>query len=101
MYNGEEELWAALRHLELAICNQEQWHRDLMRTIVCRLPHNPHDVAENAHHQCRFGQWYYNNLSQNLRDYASFVAIEGVHKRMHQLAAQLLRTPAIKVPISP
>lgn len=101
MYNSEEESRVALRHLELAICNQEQWHRDLTRTIICRLPYHPHDVTENAHHQCLFGQWYYNDLSKNLRDYASFVAIEEVHKRMHQLAAQLLRASATKVPISP
>ena len=101
MYNSDEELWAALRQLEQSIYNHERWHKDLTRTIICRLPYDYHDVAENAHRQCHFGQWYYNNLSQNLRDYSAFVAIEIEHERMHQLAAQLLRASANEVSVSP
>ena len=88
MYNSDEELWAALRQLEQSIYNHERWRKNLTRTIICRLPYDHHDVAENPHRQCHFGQWYYNNLSQNLRDYSAFVAIEIEHERMHQLAAQ-------------
>ena len=55
--HSQEYLESVLKHLEQAIYNHEQWHKDLTRTFICRLPYDHRDVAEDAHRQCRFGQW--------------------------------------------
>lgn len=87
------ETWrVALEQLTQGIYNHEQWHKNLTRTIICRLSYDQRDVAEDAHRQCRFGQWYYNSsVSQALCHYAAFAAADAEHARMHQLAARLLR----------
>jgi diguanylate cyclase len=80
-----------VQQLKLAIDNHDRWYKELVRVVACRLPYDQHDVAEDAHHQCRFGQWYYNIASRDpLRDQAGFVAMGVEHKRMHQLAAKVL-----------
>ena len=60
-------LCKALEQLEQAAHDHTEWHDDLLRAIVCRLPCNPDDLAENAHQLCRFGQWYYERASDELR----------------------------------
>lgn len=87
---GKQELLSTLQQLDQAIYSHEQWLKDVTRTIICRLPYDHRDVAKDACCQCRFGQWYYGNPPQALRDHPAFVAIEVEHRRMHQLGAQLL-----------
>ena len=87
---SKEELQEVLKQLDNAIYGHGRWLADLTRTIICRLPHDHRDVAEDAHRQCLFGQWYYGNAPQALRDKPSFVAIESEHYHMHQLGRQLL-----------
>ncbi|MBA3005606.1 MAG: diguanylate cyclase [Proteobacteria bacterium] len=91
---GKQELQATLQQLDQAIYNHEQWSKDLARSIICRLPYDNRDIADDAHHQCRFGQWYYGNRPQALRDHPAFVAIETEHRHMHQLGARLLLAAA-------
>ena len=81
-----------LRELNRAIYYHEQWRKELTRTIICRLPVDPRDVAQDAHRQCRFGQWYYGDVLRELRDHPGFGALEAEHESMHRFAAQLLRT---------
>jgi hypothetical protein len=88
-----ENLQGVLQDLTQALYNHEQWQKELTRTIICRLPCDQRDVADEAHRQCRFGQWYYGGGSAELRDRAVFGAMEGEHQRMHQLAARLLKHP--------
>lgn len=87
---SKEELQAALQQLDHALYNHEQWHNELTRTIICRLPYDPSDVAEDAHRRCRFGKWCYDNPPQALRDHPAFAAISIEHHRMHQLGSRLL-----------
>jgi diguanylate cyclase (GGDEF)-like protein len=87
---SKEELQAALQQLDQALYNHEQWHNELTRTIICRLPYDPSDVAEDAHRQCRFGKWCYDKPPQALRDHPAFAAISIEHHRMHQLGSRLL-----------
>jgi diguanylate cyclase len=102
MLNMErKELQATLQQLDQAIYNHEQWSKDLTRTIICRLPCDQRDIADDAHHQCRFGQWYYGFAPQVLRDHPAFVAIEAAHLRLHQLATRLLLASANESPESP
>ncbi len=84
------ELQSTLQQLDQAIYNHEQWSKDLTRTIICRLPYDNRDVADDAYRHCRFGQWYYLSPPQALRDHPAFLAIENEHRRLHKLAARLL-----------
>ncbi|MFA5352893.1 MAG: diguanylate cyclase [Thermodesulfovibrionales bacterium] len=102
MFNvSTEELQTVLLQLDQAIYNHEQWYKDIMRTLVCRLPYDNRNVAEDAHRQCRFGQWYYNNAPPKLLAYAPFIAIDIEHERLHQVTALLLRESATGTSISP
>jgi diguanylate cyclase len=85
-----QELQATLQQLEQAIYNHEQWSKDIARSIICRLPYDNRDIADDAHRHCRFGQWYYGSPPQALRDHSAFVAIETEHRRLHQLGTRLL-----------
>jgi len=95
------ELQVTLQQLDQAIYNHEQWAKDLARSIICGLPYDNRDVAEDAHRQCRFGQWYYGNPPEVLRDHPAFVAIGTEHCHMHQLGAQLLLATAHEASGSP
>lgn len=96
-----EDRQALLRQLAEAIYSHEQWHKELMRTLGCRLQYDLRDTAEDAHRRCRFGQWYYSVEDQALRDHPAFVGLEIPHERMHRFASQLLRSSANGLPISP
>jgi diguanylate cyclase (GGDEF)-like protein len=87
---SKDELQDLLKQLDFANYWHEKWFADLTRTIICRLPHDHRDVAEDAHRQCRFGQWYYGNVNPRLFELPSFVAIESEHCLMHQLGRRLL-----------
>lgn len=89
---SQRDLLSTLQQLDQAIYSHEQWLKDVTRTVICRLPYDHRDVAEDAHCQCRFGQWYYGNPPQVLCDHPAFMAIEIEHRRMHQLGARLLLT---------
>jgi diguanylate cyclase (GGDEF)-like protein len=96
----QENLQDALRQLRQAANNHEQWHKDILRTLICRLPHDGRDIADNAYRLCRFGQWYYGNTSAELRNHREFAAIESEHMRMHQLATGLLHSAEKNMPIT-
>lgn len=90
-----EELRGLLAPLEQSLYNHQQWFYSLIRTLICRLPADKHDISPRAHKECRFGQWYYNQASENLHSHPGFIAIGKEHQHMHQIAAQLLATNTI------
>jgi diguanylate cyclase len=92
-------LRTTLRQLQQATHDHLEWHENLIRTIVCRLPCDPAELAANAHHRCRFGQWYYDEASAELRRQSMFEAMEAEHERVHGIAAKLLRDAADDKPI--
>lgn len=97
---SDEQMRAALKELEQASYNHDQWAETLYGTLICHLTPDEHDVARDAHHMCRFGQWYYKSGSIALRDHPGFAEIGIEHERMHQYAASLLRSSAEGIPIS-
>jgi diguanylate cyclase (GGDEF)-like protein len=102
MFNlDEENSQVVARQLQQAIYNHERWYNELIRSIICQQPADHHDTMQEAHRQCRFGQWYYNEVPAQVRDHPTFAAIRAEHRHMHQLAAQLLATSALRVAISP
>jgi len=85
-----EELQSVLAQLDQAIRNHEEWFESLNRLMLCRLPFDQRDVREDAHRECRFGQWLYQYANPQLREHPAFSAIEKDHERMHRAAAKLL-----------
>jgi diguanylate cyclase (GGDEF)-like protein len=92
-------LTKALEQLEQAAHDHAQWHDDLLRSIVCRIPCDPGDLADNAHELCGFGQWYYERASDELRAQPAFAAMEAEHRHLHMIGARLLRAAAADAPI--
>jgi len=94
------ELRKALEQLEQATHDHVEWHENLLRALVCRLPFALNDLEERAHLDCLFGRWYYGRVPAELRGQPAFTAIGTEHKRLHRIAAQLLRDVAADVPIA-
>jgi diguanylate cyclase len=92
-------LRAALAQLEQATRDHVEWQENLLRAIVCGLPFNPSEVAEDAHLNCRFGRWYYEQAPAELWGQPVFTTIGREHERLHRAAARLLREVATDVPI--
>lgn len=88
---SQVEIQALLLQVEQAIVHHERWHRELTRTLLCQLPCDSRDLADDAHRLCRFGQWYDSDATHALRANAAFIAAGTEHVRMHQMAARLLR----------
>lgn len=90
----------ALRELEQAIYNHEQWTETLHAALICRLPPDQRDISPDSHRKCRFGQWLYGTGTLELGRHPGFSEIEIAHERIHQYAASLLRASAEGSPIS-
>lgn len=86
---SREQHQKIIAQLDQALYNHTQWHNALVRTLICRLPSDKHDVNPEAYKECRFGQWYYECPDAELQDHPGFLAIGEQHKRMHQLATIL------------
>lgn len=86
------EVSGLLTKLQQAIDNHQQWYAELTRTLVCALDVDPADLAADAHHRCRFGQWYHSVDAARLRTHPGFAAIGDAHERMHARARDLLAT---------
>jgi diguanylate cyclase len=86
------ELQVLISNVDQAIYNHDRWYDALIATLMCHLPYDEHDVHEESFRRCRFGQWLYSEGQRLLNDHASYAAIEGEHRRMHQLATRLLLT---------
>lgn len=96
-----DELQAIVAQLKEALNNHQAWHGALVRTLVCGLPGNKHDTGDIAHTECRFGQWFYSDAPEKLRNHPGFVAMGEEHKRLHHLAKLLLLAAYAGNPIDP
>ncbi len=97
---SDDQMRAALKELEQASYNHDQWAEILYGTLICRLAPDDRDTSKEAHQNCRFGQWYYNAGKVALGQHSGFAEIGLEHERMHQYAASLLRSSMNGVPIS-
>ena len=85
------ELQRMQEDLREAIRDHADWHRRLMRTLVCRLPPHADDLRDEAYRSCRFGEWLYTERHRDLLELPPFAAIESEHAGLHRLAARLLQ----------
>ncbi|MFA5940475.1 MAG: diguanylate cyclase [Sinimarinibacterium sp.] len=86
------EVSGVLTKLQQALDGHQQWHATLNRTLVCGLDANADDLAPDAHHRCRFGQWYDGADAVRLRTHPGFLAIGDAHEQMHSRARELLES---------
>jgi diguanylate cyclase len=97
---SDEQMRTALKELEQALYNHDQWAETLYGTLICRLAPDDRDLSRDAHHNCRFGQWYYKSGGIALGNHPGFAEIGLEHERMHQYATSILRSSVDGVPIS-
>jgi hypothetical protein len=97
---SDVQMRAALKELEQAAYNHEQWSEMLFGNLICRLTPDRRDISGDAHRHCRFGQWYYNSGFAALEGHPGFSEIAVEHEHMHQFAASLLRSSIEGAPIS-
>lgn len=97
---SDEQMRTALKALEQALYNHDQWAEALYGALICRLQPDQRDMSGEAHRLCRFGQWYYSSGMVELERHPGFKEIGIEHERMHQYAAGLLRATADGTPIS-
>jgi diguanylate cyclase (GGDEF)-like protein len=90
-----------LRQLEQATHDHAEWHENLLRAIVCRLPFDSRELTESAHLHCRFGRWYYEQAPAELWGEPAFAEIGTEHERLHRIAARLLQEAAADGGIDP
>ena len=87
-------LRTTLTQLEHATQDYVEWHSNLLREIVCGLPLDANDLAEDAHFNCLFGRWYYEQAPAELRGTPAFAAVGSEHERLHRIATRVLREVA-------
>ncbi|MBI4922692.1 MAG: diguanylate cyclase [Devosia nanyangense] len=95
-----EQMRSALKELQQAVYNHEQWAENLHATLICHLPPDLRDTGTDAHRNCRFGQWFYSAGAAALADHPGVAEIGHEHERMHQYARTLLTSSTGGVPIS-
>ncbi|PJB09466.1 MAG: hypothetical protein CO120_09885 [Gammaproteobacteria bacterium CG_4_9_14_3_um_filter_38_9] len=87
-----KELHHVIEELDQALYNHHDWHRLLIRSLVCKQPADKQDLEPNAHEHCRFGQWYYSQTKDHLTQHPGFIAVGKEHKHLHELTKKLLET---------
>lgn len=95
-----DELQSVIAQLKEALYNHQQWHGNLIRSLVCKQPGDKHDINPTAHTECRFGQWYYGKAPEKLHSHPGFISMGDEHQRMHHLARLLLIAADSGEPIS-
>lgn len=98
-HGSHEQLHALIAQLDQALLGHEQWYRDLMRTLIVRLPPDPADLAADAHQHCRLGQWCHGDLG-GLSEHPALAALRDAHEEIHRDATHLLQHAASGLPIS-
>lgn len=89
--HSPQQLQKIIAQLDQAIYNHELWYKGLLRTLIARLPPESSDLQSDAHHRCRFGQWYDSDETKSLWDHPAFVSLGKAHEQMHQSARHLLQ----------
>jgi diguanylate cyclase (GGDEF)-like protein len=86
--------------LRVALEAHAVWHEDVLRAIFCGEPGMAGGSSPAAYRECPFGRWFYVQAPNALRDHPIFAAAGHEHRRLHQLAARMLRTARVRQPLS-
>ncbi|MDD5388607.1 MAG: diguanylate cyclase [Gallionellaceae bacterium] len=96
-----QELESILSTIDKALAMHDAWREQIQRTVACRLAPQDGDMADDAHHRCAFGNWFYSPSNAHLRRLPSFMKIEEMHKVTHNHARELCIRLKGHWPISP
>ena len=87
-----DELLDLIFQLDQAEYNHQVWYNSIIRSLICHIRPDRHDVRPESHKECRFGQWYYEIPSLKIDEHPGLVALGKEHHYVHQKARQLLKT---------
>jgi diguanylate cyclase (GGDEF)-like protein len=76
--------------LQQAIRDHAEWHRRIIRTLVCRLAVDPADLRQDSFCSCGFGRWLHDPAQQTLKERPQYASVEPGHRRLHELAGEVL-----------
>ena len=89
-----------LRELGVALTNHSNWLKVFHRTLICDEIPSADDMDENAHHLCRFGQWFYGNNDEQITNLDLFEEVGKLHISVHERARYLLKLKNQHQPIT-
>lgn len=95
------QTFSALDDLNAAMGSHATWLKDLIRSLLCKESPDPANLADDAHHLCKFGQWYDRDGKALFKDEPLFEDLDDRHHAMHDAARAMLRRHAMGEPIDP
>jgi diguanylate cyclase len=90
-----------MKEIDRAIAFHLQWMRELHQTLICGSPHNPDNLAEDAHCRCKFGRWYHAQENSHLARSEGYAELGERHKSMHDHARAMLTDHLQGGPVKP
>ncbi len=86
-----EELERIIQTLAEAIRMHDHWRDDFFRTLICKMQPDASLLADDAHHRCAFGHWFYSDSNEKLRQTSAFEEIGTLHRLLHISARDICR----------
>ena len=80
----------AVQEFDKAIHHHAVWLKHLHTNLICGSPPDPANLMEDAHHHCKFGQWFYGQSLEKFRPNPACDQIRMTHKAMHDAARDML-----------
>ncbi|RDH84078.1 MAG: hypothetical protein DIZ80_08060 [endosymbiont of Galathealinum brachiosum] len=96
----DRQLENIISELEIADINHLEWLKCVHSSIICNHEFEKDAISDDSHKLCRFGHWYYNDAPELLQSRPDFLAIDELHKVMHDAARQLAELHNNKASIS-
>jgi diguanylate cyclase (GGDEF)-like protein len=99
--NPLDEALYILKEMDRVLNYHLYWLQELHHTLVCNLPARPNDTLPDAHNRCSFGIWYLDLPKTVLAKEPILMELSEPHKRMHDMARELLKLHEQKLAIVP
>jgi diguanylate cyclase (GGDEF)-like protein len=80
-----EEIQLLTEELEVTIAAHLAWFKQINRILVCANQVNKADLSDDAHLRTHFGQWYYSQEPNTLRENLDFQALGPTQQAMHDV----------------
>ncbi|QMW16757.1 diguanylate cyclase [Pseudoalteromonas sp. MT33b] len=99
---SNKQLERIIAEIDQAIEWHQSWYKQLLRSLISNVPANKHDLSDNAHNFCEFGQWFNKLPTDTKKLHPHFSEMGTAHQKMHQGAKVLLSLNEAKsaIPVS-
>lgn len=87
----KDQIKALLRGIQNAFDEHVRWVCRCQNTLLTSGPVDEEILREDSHLSCRFGRWYYGELSDDLRASPDFRLLGEMHRRFHDAARAATR----------